>query len=89
MKLDGDVVREPIVEHVPPEITAARWFLLNRRPDKWNLRPEARVKLPVTIDGSAKSLTEVLVTTLNAIVSGESARKAAGSRPWSTSPARV
>ena len=32
MKLDGDVVREPIVEHVPPEITAARWFLLNRRP---------------------------------------------------------
>lgn len=40
-------------------------------PDKWKLRPEARVKIPVTTDGSAKSLTEVLVATLNAVISGE------------------
>jgi hypothetical protein len=67
----GEVVRVPIVERVEPEVTAARWFLSNRRPAKWKLRPEARVKLPVTTDGSAKSLTEVLVATLNAVISGE------------------
>jgi hypothetical protein len=43
----------------------------NRRPDKCKLRSEARVKLPVQTDGSAKSLTEVLVATLNAVVSGQ------------------
>jgi hypothetical protein len=68
---DGAVIREPIVEHCPPDVTAQRWFLSNRRPDKWKLRPEATVKLPVTTDGSAKSLTGVLVSTLNAVVSGQ------------------
>jgi hypothetical protein len=67
----GDVVRVPTVEHVPPDVRAQSWFLANRRPDKWKLRPEARVKLPVTVDGSAKSLTETLVATLNAVVSGK------------------
>jgi hypothetical protein len=74
----GEVVRVPIVERVEPEVTAARWFLSNRRPDKWKLRPEARVKLPVTTDGSAKSLTEVLVATLNAVVSGEISHEEGG-----------
>ena len=64
------VHRVPVVEHVPPDVTAARHWLANRRPDKWKLQPEARVKLPVSTDGSAASLTAVLVETLNAVVSG-------------------
>jgi hypothetical protein len=67
---DGDVIREPIVEHCPPDVTAQRWFLSNRRPEKWRLQPESRVKIPVTTDGSADSLTKVLVATLNAVTSG-------------------
>ena len=31
----GEVVRVPIIEHVPPDVGAAMSWLKNRRPDKW------------------------------------------------------
>ena len=67
-----DVHRVPVVEHCPPDVTAQRWFLSNRRPEKWRLQPESRIKLPVQTDGSAASLTSLLVETLNAVASGKS-----------------
>ena len=62
--------RVPVIEHVPPDLTACRHWLANRNPSSWKLQPESRVKLPVQTDGSAKSLTAVLVETLNAVTSG-------------------
>ena len=56
-----DVHRVPVVEHCPPDVTAQRWFLSNRRPEKWRLQPESQIKLPVQTDGSAASLTSLLV----------------------------
>ncbi len=43
---DGQIIRAPIVEHVPPDVNACRLWLMNRRPDKW------RDKQEVKIDGS-------------------------------------
>jgi hypothetical protein len=34
----GDVVRAPIREHVPPDTTAAIFWLKNRRPEEWRDR---------------------------------------------------
>jgi Helix-turn-helix domain of resolvase len=33
--VQGEVVREPIKEHVPPDPRAAEFWLRNRRPDRW------------------------------------------------------
>ena len=33
--VQGEVVREPIREHVPPDVRAAEFWLRNRRPDRW------------------------------------------------------
>ena len=35
MTKEGEVVRAPFVEHVPPDVTAQIFWLKNRRPDKW------------------------------------------------------
>lgn len=43
---EGQIIRAPIVEHVPPDVNACRLWLMNRRPDKWRDRQE------VKIDGS-------------------------------------
>jgi hypothetical protein len=32
---DGDVIREPILEHVPPDVTACIFWLKNRRASEW------------------------------------------------------
>lgn len=31
----GEIVRAPVKEHVPPDTTAAIFWLKNRRPDEW------------------------------------------------------
>lgn len=36
----GEVVRAPIVEHVPPDPSAAKLWLVNRKPDKWRDKQE-------------------------------------------------
>jgi hypothetical protein len=33
--VQGQVIREPIKEHVPPDPRAAEFWLRNRRPDRW------------------------------------------------------
>lgn len=33
--IDGVVVHEPVIEYHPPNVTAAIFWLKNRRPDKW------------------------------------------------------
>ncbi len=33
--VQGEIVREPIREHVPPDPRAAEFWLRNRRPDRW------------------------------------------------------
>lgn len=35
MTKDGDVVREQIIEHVPPDVTACIFWLKNRRSSEW------------------------------------------------------
>jgi hypothetical protein len=40
---EGGVIRVPIVEHVPPEVGAAKLWLGNRRPDKWHDRSEVKL----------------------------------------------
>lgn len=37
---DGDVIRAPIKEHVPPDTTACIFWLKNRRPDLWRDKKE-------------------------------------------------
>lgn len=45
MQFEGDPVRVPCVEHVPPDVTAARIWLENRRRDKWG--PKVQTAPPV------------------------------------------
>jgi hypothetical protein len=60
-----------VEEFCPGDARAAQWILANRRKDRWALIPENRVKLNITTDGSARSLTDLLVSTLNALAAGE------------------
>ena len=39
-QFQGDVVRAPTVEHVPPDPSAAKLWLVNRRPDEWREKQE-------------------------------------------------
>ena len=43
MQFEGQVVRAQIVEHVPPDVSAIRLWLMNRRPDKWRDKREAKL----------------------------------------------
>lgn len=38
MQYEGKVVRAKTVEHVPPDVTAAIFWMKNRQPDRWNDR---------------------------------------------------
>lgn len=40
MSYEGEVITQPYVEHVPPDTTAAIFWLKNRRPEKWRDRKE-------------------------------------------------
>ena len=40
---DGEVIRVPIVEHVPPEVGAIKLWLGNRRPDVWRDKQEVKL----------------------------------------------
>ena len=43
---EGSIVRADIMEHVPPDVSAIRLWLMNRRPERW------RDKSEVKLDGS-------------------------------------
>lgn len=51
---DGEVMRVPITEHVPPDTTAMIFWLKNRRPDEWRDRTEKKTE--------KRSITEIKVT---------------------------
>lgn len=40
MTYEGSVIVEPYVEHVPPDVGAAQFWLKNRRADKWRDKAE-------------------------------------------------
>jgi hypothetical protein len=61
---DGQIVRAEIVEHVPPDVSACRLWLMNRRPDKWRDRQE------VKLDGS-----EAFLKVWQAISDGTASRQ--------------
>lgn len=42
----GTVLRAPVVEHVPPDTTAAIFWLKNRRPEEWRDRHQVEVGKP-------------------------------------------
>ena len=42
---EGKVLREPIIEHVPPDVAASFIWLKNRRPDKWRDRHEVHISM--------------------------------------------
>jgi hypothetical protein len=37
---EGEVIAEPYVEHVPPDVTAAKFWLTNRKPEEWKEKVE-------------------------------------------------
>ncbi len=39
-QFQGEVVRAPIVEHIPPDPSAAKLWLTNRRPEAWREKQE-------------------------------------------------
>lgn len=45
----GEIVRAPIVEHVPPDVNAASLWLRNRRPDVWRDKREFEGNLTVSL----------------------------------------
>lgn len=40
---EGSIIRVPIVEHYPPDVSAAKMWLGNRRPDKWKDKAEVEL----------------------------------------------
>lgn len=49
---DGAIVREPVVEHVPPDVTACIFWLKNRRPDLWRDKRDVEHGGSVTVAAS-------------------------------------
>ena len=47
LQYEGQMIRAPIVEHVPPDVNACRLWLMNRRPDKWRDKPEVSLIAPM------------------------------------------
>lgn len=62
MQNSGQVIIEPYVEHVPPDIGAIKLWLTNRRPDRWRekqvteLTGKDGAALQVTLNSSDESL---------------------------------
>lgn len=40
---EGEVIETPIMKHYPPDTNAARFWLNNRRPDKWRDKKEVEL----------------------------------------------
>ena len=54
MQYEGQVIVEPYVEHVPPDIGAIKMWLTNRRGDKWR---EKQITELTGKDGKALQIT--------------------------------
>ena len=60
---DGQIIRVPIVEHIPPDVGALKMWLGNRRPNSWKDKQE------IKMDG-----TDVLLSLWRAISDGTAAK---------------
>lgn len=45
MQYEGQVIREEYLEHVPPDVGAAKHWLANRKPDEWRNADEPKVNV--------------------------------------------
>jgi hypothetical protein len=52
MQYEGAVIVEPFVEHVPPDVGAAKLWLTNRRGDKWREKTEQKLTGDVNINAT-------------------------------------
>lgn len=44
-QFQGEIVRAPTIEHVPPDPSAAKLWLTNRRPEDWREKSEVNVNV--------------------------------------------
>ena len=42
-QFEGQVVRAQVVEHLPPDTNACRFWLMNRRPEQWREKQEVKL----------------------------------------------
>lgn len=75
----GEVVRAPCLEHVPPDVTAAIFWLKNRRKDEWRDRTEHNVNQTVTINVAFEDYIRALNDERDAkVINGTVATEGAG-----------
>lgn len=49
MSYQGDIIRAPIVEHVPPDVGAASLWLRNRRAGVWRDAPDPTINVLISL----------------------------------------
>lgn len=59
MVVGGELQMVPVKEHVPPDVGAAKFWLLNMRPDIWKERVEQTVRVADTVDMSDDELVRI------------------------------
>ncbi len=77
-KIIGEVIRAPIVVHVPPDVKAQIFWLKNRDPKNWRDRREVGMDGPmtaprITSDMTPKQAMEAYVATIRGAVVEEAA----------------
>lgn len=60
---EGDVTRAKTLEHVPPDVNAARFWLANRDRENWRERQEVETKGEMTVNVTIRRLTDDLTPT--------------------------
>ena len=48
-QFQGEIIRAPIVEHVPPDVGAASLWLKNRRPAEWRDKQDVQVDVHLSL----------------------------------------
>lgn len=72
MQSNGEVLVEPYVEHVPPDIGAIKFWLTNRRGDKWRERQNVDLTLNRSpVDLEDKALAGIVASGSGSGASGE------------------
>jgi hypothetical protein len=96
--VEGEVVRVPTIEHVPPAESSMRFWLQNRDPERWNaahnvnLHASATLDVTITKDTSPKDALGAFMKMLGAPAASlapaliehepEAAKESPGERRW-------
>ncbi|WP_454917439.1 helix-turn-helix domain-containing protein [Xanthobacter sediminis] len=64
-QFQGEVIRAPTLEHVPPDPSAAKLWLTNRRPDRWREKQEHELSGPGGGPVQVTSVERVIVRPKN------------------------